>query len=223
MSLIPTVKMYQREGYTLTTAPAVEPVTAAELSASLNGASDTDAFLEGLITEAREEIETASGLALITQVWTLSLDRWPGGAEEWWDGVREAHINSIRRTGGAVTLRRSPVQTVDAITAYGEDDVGAVVSVSGTFIVDIANMPGRLVIRSGATWPVALRAANAIEIEYTAGYGDAAADVPAPLRRAVKSMAAYLYAHRGDECQPGDAYHQSGAAGIMAQYKVARI
>jgi uncharacterized phiE125 gp8 family phage protein len=223
MSLRPSINLYQREGYTLTTPPTVEPVTAAELSASLVSVAETDAFLEGLITEAREEIETASGLALITQTWTLSLDHWPGGSEEWWNGVREAHINSIRRTAGAVTLRRSPVQTVDAVTAYGEDDVGAVVNIPAVFIVDIANMPGRLVIRTGATWPVALRAANAIEIRYTAGYGDAASDVPAPLRRAVKTMAAYLYAHRGDECQPGDAYHASGAAGIMAQYRVARI
>lgn len=223
MSLIPTVKMYQREGYTLTTAPAVEPVTAAELRAHLNVAADSDASLVVMITAAREDIENATGLALITQVWTLSLDRWPGGAEEWWDGVREAHINSIRRTGGAVTLRRSPVQTVDAITAYGEDDVGAVVSVSGTFIVDTANMPGRLVIRNGATWPVALRAANAIEIRYTAGYGDAGADVPGPIKRAIMQLAAYAYSHRGDDCDLGDAYFASGAAAVMARYKVARI
>jgi uncharacterized phiE125 gp8 family phage protein len=78
-------------------------------------------------------------------------------------------------------------------------------------------------LQRGATWPVALRANNAIEIVYTAGYGADASSVPAPLRRAVKQLAAYLYTHRGDMCDMGDAMHDSGAGSIMGQYKIKRV
>jgi hypothetical protein len=43
------------------------------------------------------------------------------------------------------------------------------------------------------------------------------------MKRAVKQLAAFLYAHRGDDCDPSQAYEDSGAAGIIAQYKVARV
>jgi len=39
----------------------------------------------------------------------------------------------------------------------------------------------------------------------------------------VKQLAAFLYSHRGDDCDPKDAYDASGAAGIMAQYKPMKI
>ena len=82
-----------------------------------------------------------------------------------------------------------------------------------------------MTIQRGATWPTALRANNAIEISYTSGYGDAAADVPAPMKRAVKQMAAYLYQNRGDGCgcDTSQAFTDSGAASILSAYKVSRI
>ena len=84
-------------------------------------------------------------------------------------------------------------------------------------------MPGRATLKRGAVWPVAMRANNAIEVVYVAGYGDAATDVPAPLKRAVKQLAGYLYAHRGDGCDVEDAYSKSGASGIVGRYKVLKV
>ena len=79
-----------------------------------------------------------------------------------------------------------------------------------------------ITLKRGQTWPVALRASNAIEIVYVAGYANAAA-VPAMKKRAVKQLAAFLYSNRGDDCDPADAYHKSGAAGIMDQFRAAKI
>jgi hypothetical protein len=47
--------------------------------------------------------------------------------------------------------------------------------------------------------------------------------VPAPMKRAIKQLAAYLYSHRGDDCDPAEAYVASGAESLMAQYKPARL
>ena len=67
-----------------------------------------------------------------------------------------------------------------------------------------------------------MRANNAIQIIYVAGYANAAA-VPSTMKRAVKQLAAFLYAHRGDDCDPSQAYVDSGAEAIMAQFKVMRV
>lgn len=226
MSLRASVPLYQFRGSVLTSAPASEPVTAAELRTHLRTDSTElpDAEANALITDARTEIENMTGLAFITQSWRLSIDRWPAGGEAWWDGVREMSITELYRTSTiqSLALPRWPLVSITSVTVYDEDSNSTVVNVANTFDVDTYQTPGRITLKRGQTWPVALRANDAIQVIYVAGYTNAAA-VPSPMKRAVKQLAAFLYSHRGDDCNPKDAYDSSGAAGIMNQYKVARI
>jgi hypothetical protein len=224
MALRQTRRLHDTRGNRLQTAPAVEPITLAELKTHLriSGSSEDD-YLTSLISEARQEAEDQTGLAFITQVWLLSLDRWPGAREEWWDGEREAHINVIyggsRAAHGSVTLPRYPLSLVNTINVYNDAGDATAVTIADVFSIDTQSLRGRLTIRSGATWPIALRDSNAIEINYTAGYGDTATDVPAPIKRALRNMAAYAYEHRGDGCEPGDAFTASGAKSIFDRYR----
>lgn len=226
MSIRSAVPLYQFRGSVLVTAPASEPVTAAELRTHLraDSAELPDAEANALITDARTEIENMTGIAFITQTWRLSLDRWPAGGEAWWDGIREMSITELYNSSTlqSLALPRFPLASITSVTVYDEDSVATVVSVANTFNVDTYQTPGRLTLKRGQTWPVALRANNAIEVIYVAGYTNAA-NVPAPMKRAIKQLAAFMYSHRGDDCDPKDAYNASGAAGIMAAYKVARI
>lgn len=224
MSLIPASRIEYYRGSVIETQPAVEPVTLAEVKALLVIADTADdALITAMIPEARAYIEHMAGMALITQGWRLSLDSWPVGGVPWWDGVRQSAISELAGTPRALELPVWPLQTVDAVTVYDEAGTASTVTVATTFDVDAYQHPGRLALRNSATWPIALRATNAIQIEYTAGYGDTAADVPAPLKRAVKQMVAYMYAHRGDGCDAGDAYTESGAAAAIGRYKVVKI
>ena len=225
MSLRPSIPLTQHRGHVLETPPSVEPVTAAELRAQLAETADglPDAQANALIAEARELIEQMTGLALITQTWRMALDHWPAGREVWWDGVRQMAIseiylpNSIR----AVHLPRYPLQSVDTVTVFDDAGNDAAVNIAATFDIDAYRRPGRMVLRNGATWPIALRKSNAIEIEYTAGFGATASTVPATLKRAVKQVAAYLHQHYGDECVPEDAL--GAARGLLEAYAVKRI
>lgn len=209
----------------LQTAPTVEPVTLKELRDHLRiSHTDEDSYLEDLITEARQEIEDITGIALNTQTWMMTLDHWPPGATKWWDGMQQGHINEIH-TGSqfrAVELSRYPLISVTGINVYDTSDNATAVTVATVFEVNTAKLRGTITLKDGQTWPVALRETAAIEITYTAGYGATAAAVPAPLRRAVKNMAAYMYEHRGD-CDTADAYRISGAANILRRYADARI
>ena len=61
-----------------TVTAAVEPVTLAEVKAHLRlDHASEDELLGGLIRAAREEVERATGLALIDQDWRLVIDEWP--------------------------------------------------------------------------------------------------------------------------------------------------
>lgn len=227
MSLRSTTDYYDYRGNVIVTPPALEPVTAVELIAYLRETetglptSEADDFIQ----EARQMIEDLTGLALITQTWRMTIDQWPTGREQWWDGVREGHPDALRANGARMSLRlpRYPLQSVSSVKTFDEDSNETPIVVADTFDIDTDQNRGRLTLQRGAVWPTAMRANNAIEIEYIAGYGSTADDVPAPLKRAIKQLAAYLYSHRGDDCEMGDVMTKSGAQSILNTYRVRAV
>ena len=56
--------------------------------------------------------------------------------------------------------------------------------------------PARLVLSAGAVQLSPARLLNAFEVAFTAGYGDEASDVPAPIRHALKLLVAHWFEHR---------------------------
>ena len=225
MSLRTAIKLYQDRGSRIVTNPETEPVSLLELKRYLRiDDNSDDVVLADQLMEARRYIEEQIGLAFLTQSWRLAIDQWPAGGEAWWDGVREMSISELYRTSviQTLTLPRWPLQSVTSVTVYDEDSTATSINVANTFDVDVYQTPGRMTLKRGQTWPVALRANNAIEIVYVAGY-TSASTVPITMKRAVRQLAGFMYSHRGDDCKASDAYEESGAANIMAQYKAMKI
>lgn len=218
-------RLHQYRGNRIITAPASEPVTATELRDYLrtNTSDLPDTEANALIAEARQLIEDQTGIAMIDQTWLLALDHWPSAHEPWWDGTRQAHVNVIHGGDGDVRPPRYPLSSISGVNVYDEDGNATAVTVADTFDIDTYQMPGRMTLQRGASWPVALRANNAIEITYIAGYGASASSVPAPLKRAVKQLAGYLYANRGDGCDMGSALADSGVGGVLSAYAVRQV
>lgn len=227
MSLRPAIPLYQHRGSRIVTGPAAEPISADDLRTHLRATATElpDAEANALIDEARQFIEDTIGIAFINQSWRLTIDRWPGGKEAWWDGVREMSITELYNSSGtqSLYLPRYPLVSITSITTYDEASNSTSVTTANVFDVDTASLPGRLTLKRGQTWPVALRANNAIEIVYVAGYGASGDDVPAPEKRAIKQLAAYMYSHRGDDCDPADAFRKSGASRIFDSYRTLRV
>lgn len=224
--MLRTVRTYtQYRGHRRIDGPDIEPVTLSELKSQIRitGTSE-DAQLAIYISAAREQIEEMTGLAMITQQFQLTLDHWPNGRRSWWDGVQEGAIGELEGGNGfnAIQLPRYRLQSVDELRVFDIAGAAQVVSLTD-FVIDTQQQPGRLVLRSNATWPVALQSANSIEIDYTAGFGDTSNDVPAPLKLAVMQMASSLYQHRGDECSVSDAFMISGAHSIVRAFRVKKI
>ena len=183
--------------FKMTVAPATEPVTLSEAKAHARiDSSADDTLVTNLIIGARQWVEKYTGRALITQTWQMWFDLWPAAAEGWRDGLHEGPVSGLQQIN-YVSLPRAPLQSVSSVQYYDESDNAATWAASN-YYVDTVHEPGRLALRSGATWPVPSRLANGIVIQYVAGYGGSASDVPETIRTAIRQLVAHWYEHRGE-------------------------
>lgn len=181
--------------------PSAEPVTVAGLRQHLRlDHGSEDDFLTALLRAARQETERATGLALIDQNWRLALDRLPDS--------------------GRVALAVHPVREILSVTVYGSDGEASLVSPSG-YELDTLSRPARLHFEAR---PTPLRAMNGIEIDFSAGFGEAGTDVPDTLRRAIVLLAAHWYEFRssfGPQDQPVS--YPAAYERLIAGYRARRL
>lgn len=183
-------------GIRVTTAPSVEPIALADVKSYLRiSGSAEDTLLNTMIETVRVFCEEFTGRALITQTITMTLDATNESHNMLWEGTRTGpYINFYK---DFISLAKAPLQSVTSVKTYDDADSATTIN-SSKYYVDTSRDPGRVVLRTGETWPTALRVANAVEVVYVAGYGDAATDVPAPLKLGMMQHIAYLYDQRGD-------------------------
>ncbi|MHB2265909.1 head-tail connector protein [Aliihoeflea sp. PC F10.4] len=184
-----------------TTGPEAEPVTLAEAKAHLRLQHDSeDELVSGLIRAAREEVERATGLALLNQTWRKVLDALPRDR--------------------MVRLRPSPVREVLSVTVFGADGEGTLVD-PAHYTADGVSRPARIVFRRPPTPGAAL---NGIEIDYIAGHGEAGADVPDLLKRAMLMLVAHWYEFRGVVGASGQPVsYPAGYDRLIAPFRQRRI
>lgn len=165
-----------------TVEPAVEPVTLTEAKAHLRlGHDSEDELLSGLIRAARQEVEAQTGTALIDQSWRLALDCWP--------------------ESGRVALARHPVRQVLSVTVFGLLGEASLIDPQ-TYQFDPVSRPARLHFEEQ---PAPERRMNGIEIDFSAGFGEAGTDMPDLLKRAMLMLVAHWYEFRaafGADMQP---------------------
>ena len=155
----------------LVTGPAEEPVTLEEARAHLRlDATDEDGLLGALLTAARVTLEGQTRRAFVTQSWRLILNQWPGVT---------------------ISLPLAPVSAVTAVTIH--DNNGDSNIDSSTYEVSLEGDAPCLA--SITSWPAPTRRIGGISIDFTAGYGAAAA-VPQPLKQAILLLSASWFENR---------------------------
>jgi len=169
----------------LITAPALEPVTVAEAKSHMKVEhTDDDTLIAVYIKAARQRLETRTRRTFVTTTWKMHFDRFP----------KHLGVGDARRARRFI-IECPPLQTVSSIKYWDTD--GALQTLSTDYyLVDAASEPGEICQKYGYTWPATRALANAVGVEYVAGYGDEAADVPADIRVAVLLLAAHFYEHR---------------------------
>jgi uncharacterized phiE125 gp8 family phage protein len=161
-------------GLTVVTGPAVEPWTLDEVRGHLRVEHhDEDLLIEGLLRAAIERVELIAQRSLITQTLEARYDAFPGGR--------------------ALTLPR-PCQSVTSVQYTPAGAVVASTFAASNYQVDTVGTPGSIWLRSGCSWPGdELEPVNGVQVQFVAGYGDAATDVPQTLRQLLLMYVAHWY------------------------------
>jgi uncharacterized phiE125 gp8 family phage protein len=182
----------------LLTPPAIEPLTLAEAKAHLRVEhNDEDILIGALIKAARIHVEAATRRALITQRWRIIRDCWP--------------------PDGRLTVAPAPLKQLVAARVYKSDGTTQALDLAA-FIVDkaaavVTLTPGAVVVPG--------RIAAGIEIDVDAGYGDAAAEVPEPLRQAIRLLVTHWYENRGIVAATGEtAARPASITALIAPYRI---
>lgn len=201
----------QHYGLTVKTAPGTEPVTTAEAKTHARvDTSDEDTLIDSLITAARMRVEQHLQRALIDTTFTMTLDEF-GPNIAWWP--RSFLASDIR-------LPRSPVQSVDEIRYIDDSGVQQTLAAS-KYRVDKSSLVARITPSYAETWPTTRPITNAVEIDFTAGYGAAASDVPEPIRQAIKVLVSTWYDHRQSLSEASVSTVPIQAEYLLGPYRVA--
>jgi len=166
----------------LITAPTVEPVSLAEAKLHLRVThSADDDLITALIESARVKAEHLTGRRLITQTWDWLLDDFPGSSE------------SIKLHSGLYQP-----QSVGYIKYLDTDGVTQTWD-AANYALDPYMIPGFIFPAADVNWPTDVAdSANAVRVRVVCGFGDAASDVPAPIRAFIKMAVGTLYKFRED-------------------------
>ena len=182
-------------GVTVTTPPTIEPLTAADIKNYCRVQDDDD--LDILLMKgktARQFCEEFTNRAIVTQTLTMFLDAIDDRDDPLFEGVRTGpYLNYYKNY---ITLSRAPVQSVTSVHTFDDAD-NATLFANTKYFVDNSREPARIVLRTGETFPVALRVANAIKVVYKVGYSTMSS-VPEPLKIGMLMHVAYMYDQRGD-------------------------
>lgn len=171
----------------LITAPAAEPITTAEAKSHARVDHSTDDTLIGTyITAAREDAETFTRRALVTQTWDVYLERFPCWEED------------------AIELPLPPVQSLTYIKYLDADNVLQTLSTDVYELVTSSGpTPGfaLVVLKPSQSWPSTREHPHAVTVRQVCGYGNAAA-VPQKIKLALQMHVAESYNQR-EETEAG--------------------
>ena len=161
-------------GLTLTTAPDAEPLTLVEAKLHCKvDANDDDALITALIVAARRLAEQQTGCALVTQSWRQTFDAFPAAA---------------------IALERPPLASVQTVKYYDTDGTLQTLG-SGAYTVHTSGQLGLVAPAYGTTWPATRDRLEAVEITFTAGYGNAAV-VPQEIKQWMLLQIGHWYENR---------------------------
>lgn len=179
--------MTETPSFTRTSEPAVEPLTLAEAKVQLReSSSDYDAQITFLVRAARRTVENKTRRSLVTQEVTATVSRFPGGE--------------------SIPLAYGPIQSIDSVT-YLDADGTRLALESSLYLLDKFGR-GFLTLPETGEWPSGVKEqSGSVIVICTAGYGDAASDIPADLVHAVRLMLEDFY----------NGPHQNGARESAAQ------
>ncbi len=161
----------------LVTAPAAEPLSLTEAKKQVEVAassSDHDDHLTSLIQAAREQVETDTRRALVTQTWEIRRTQFPGTE--------------------FIELPKPPLQSITHVK-YIDTDGNLQTFSSSNYETDTHREKGAVWLAYNQSWPNTRDRHDAVQIRFVAGYGLAAA-VPESAKQAMRLLIDWWFCER---------------------------
>lgn len=219
----------QRYKLDLVTAPTIEPVTVTEVKDALRiDHTDDDTLIGYLITAARTSAESFTRRVFITQTWKLFMNsftssRTYNGSYPWFSGTQQISLTELD-VFNFIEIPMAPLISITHVKSYDDTDTATTFAASNYFVSvysgDFAQ-PGAITLRQSATWPTVERVADGVEIQFVAGYGTSATDVPQQIRMAIQEETAFLYNNRSS-CD-ASSVNSGIAKKLLNQFKVMKL
>lgn len=186
-------------GLVRTVDPVVEPITLDEAKTQLEiDSSWRDVFITALITASRMWCENWTRRSFITQTWTLTLDEFPSVSDVVLPIGSERYLEAFsgyRR--GIIYLDRAPLQAVQSIKYTDQaGNTGITLDPSVYQVEAGSGCEARVQPSYAMSWPPTRIQMETVQIIYTAGYGDAEANVPQPIKQAMLLQLATFFSMR---------------------------
>ena len=139
--------------------------------------ADDDALINSMLLSATEMAEQATGRALMSQTWELTLDAFPT----------------------AFKLSRVPVRSITSIKYIDLSGTLQTLDPSQYTLDNASDFSAHYVVPAyGTNWPATQTQINAVTCRYVCGYADAAS-VPGPIKDWMKCMVGAMYENRAAE------------------------
>jgi len=145
----------------------------ARVTARLDG-TEADVELIRVIGQHTRDAEHETGRALVQQTYRLTLDEFPA----------------------AFVLEYPPILTVEHIKFYDAAGVRQTLH-PDDYLVDNESEPGEIVPAPGRAWPATQGRINAVEVQYSCGYGVDDSTVPDEIKGYILGKVAEHFAPAG--------------------------
>jgi len=201
--------------YRVTTGPVNPAIDKSDLVLALKlpaaAAAADDAYLDLVIAAATGYAERFTRRDFITRTYKTFRDGFPTVASG--EGYYIA---------AGIEIRRSRLLSVVSIK-YWIDDVLTTLASSVYYATD-ENDYSEIHLAAGQSWPSTDNRLQAVEIEFTAGFGPDTVNVPVDLQLSILQLAQAMYVNRGDCSDDACAKAMpSSVRSVLQQYRIENL
>lgn len=185
---------FNRKSAYVTASNDIPAISTADMKSFLRvDTSDDDAVIASYVTSATEAIKQHLRLALLTETFVLKADGFAyAGADDRMlalgPGVHTVSRPYVLGGGETLDVPFPPLQSVTSVVTYDRSNNASTFD-GAKYQVDLQS--GRIYLNEGQVWPSNLRAQDAVQVTYVAGYGSGS--IPAPILQAIRDYVAQLY------------------------------
>ena len=179
---------FNRKSVYVTASTDSPAISTADMKTFLRVDTDADdAVIASYVATATEAVKQYLRLALLTETFVLKADGFTvAGADDrllsLGPGVHTASVPYVLGGGETLDIPFPPLQSVTSVVTYDRGNNASTYS-NTKYQVDLQS--GRIYLNEGEVWPSDLRAQDAVQVTYVAGYGSGS--IPDPILQAIRS------------------------------------